>query len=76
MPPLVSLNVGQLRRDGLGENIKPQLQQRMDELAIQRTKETNGEPLQICEIYHGSVDNIPDDLSYNVSRDNRLLRHS
>lgn len=43
------VDLGQLRRDGLGGILKPQLQQRMDELAIQRTKETNGEPLKYVE---------------------------
>jgi len=47
------VDLGQLRREGIGGMLKPQLQQRMDEVAAQRTKEAKGEPLKMVSFSSG-----------------------
>lgn len=47
------VDLGQLRREGLGGMLTPMLQQRMDELAVQRTKEAAGEPIKFVEYTSG-----------------------
>ena len=56
------VDLGQLRRDGIGGMFTSQLQQRMEEAAFQRTKEANGEPIEYVEYSSGAgqmSDNIP-----------------
>lgn len=43
------VDLGQLRRDGIGGMFTPQLQSRMEEAALQRTKEAHGEPIRYVE---------------------------
>ncbi|WP_188938159.1 alpha/beta hydrolase [Puia dinghuensis] len=47
------VDLGQLRREGLGGMLTPQLQQQMDEVAVQRTKEAKGEPVKIVSFSSG-----------------------
>lgn len=47
------VDLGQLRREGLGGMLTPLLQQRMDDVAAQRAKEANGEPLKMVSFSTG-----------------------
>jgi fermentation-respiration switch protein FrsA (DUF1100 family)/alkylhydroperoxidase/carboxymuconolactone decarboxylase family protein YurZ len=40
------VDLGQLRRDGLNGVLKPRMQERLDEVGRQRTREANGEPVK------------------------------
>jgi fermentation-respiration switch protein FrsA (DUF1100 family) len=48
------VDLGQLRRDGLGGMLTPQLQKRMEEATLQRTKEAQGEPIAYVEYSSGA----------------------
>ncbi|MBK8193307.1 MAG: alpha/beta hydrolase [Lewinellaceae bacterium] len=47
------VDLGQLRREGLGGMLKDQLQQRMKDVAEQRTKEAAGEPVKMVSYSSG-----------------------
>lgn len=53
------VDLGQLRREGLGGVLKPQMQQRLDEVAKQRTREANGEPVRYVNYVFNSPEEIP-----------------
>jgi uncharacterized protein len=53
------VDLGQLRREGLGGVLKPQMQQRLDEVAKQRTKEAAGEPVKYVNYVYNSPEEIP-----------------
>lgn len=53
------VDLGQLRREGLGGVLKSQMQQRLDAVGKQRTKETNGEPVRYVNYVFNSPEEIP-----------------
>jgi uncharacterized protein len=53
------VDLGQLRREGLGGVLIPQMQQRLDEVGRQRTKEANGEPIRYVNYVFNSPEEIP-----------------
>jgi fermentation-respiration switch protein FrsA (DUF1100 family)/alkylhydroperoxidase/carboxymuconolactone decarboxylase family protein YurZ len=53
------VDLGQLRRDGIGGVLKPRMQQRLDEAAKQRTKEAKGEPVKYANYVANSQEEIP-----------------
>lgn len=57
------VDLGQLRREGLGGVLKPQMQQRLDEVAKQRTKEANGEPVRYVNYVFNSREEVPANAS-------------
>ncbi|SFO87383.1 hypothetical protein SAMN05428949_6831 [Chitinophaga sp. YR627] len=53
------VDLGQLRREGLAEVLKPQIQQRLDSVAKQRIREANGEPVKYVNYVFNSPAEIP-----------------
>jgi fermentation-respiration switch protein FrsA (DUF1100 family) len=53
------VDLGQLRREGLGGVLKSQMQQRLDEVAKQRTREAAGEPIKYVNYVFNSQEEIP-----------------
>ncbi len=53
-------DLGQLRRDGLSGTLKNKIQQRLDEVAIQRTKEAKGGELKYANYVPNSLEEIPE----------------
>jgi fermentation-respiration switch protein FrsA (DUF1100 family) len=53
------VDLGQLRREGLNGVLKSQMQQRLDEVGKQRTKEVNGEPIRYVNYVFNSREEIP-----------------
>ena len=53
------VDLGQLRREGLGGVLKPKMQQRLDEVGKQRTREANGEPIKYVNYVFNSPEEIP-----------------
>ncbi|SEW36986.1 hypothetical protein SAMN04488122_2456 [Chitinophaga arvensicola] len=53
------VDLGQLRREGLAGVLKPQMQQRLDAVAQQRTREANGEPIRYVNYVFNTPDEIP-----------------
>ncbi|SFD82401.1 hypothetical protein SAMN05518672_103371 [Chitinophaga sp. CF118] len=53
------VDLGQLRREGLAGVLKSQIQQRLDEVGKQRTKEANGEPVKYTNYVFNSPGEIP-----------------
>lgn len=54
------VDLGQLRREGLGGVLKEQMQQRLDAVAKQRTLESQGEPIKYVNYVANSLDEIPE----------------
>ncbi|WP_205945749.1 alpha/beta hydrolase [Pedobacter frigiditerrae] len=52
-------DLGQLRRDGLNGTMKAQVQQRLDDVAKQRTKEANGGEIRYMNYVPNSLQDIP-----------------
>jgi fermentation-respiration switch protein FrsA (DUF1100 family)/alkylhydroperoxidase/carboxymuconolactone decarboxylase family protein YurZ len=57
------VDLGQLRREGLGGVLKSRMQERLDEVGRQRTKEANGGPVK----YVNYVFNSPADIPANAT---------
>jgi fermentation-respiration switch protein FrsA (DUF1100 family) len=53
------VDLGQLRREGLGGVLKSQMQQRLDEVAKQRTREANGEAIRYVNYVFNSAGEVP-----------------
>lgn len=53
------VDLGQLRREGLAGVLKSQMQQRLEEVGRQRTKEANGEPVKYVNYVFNSREDIP-----------------
>lgn len=53
------VDLGALRRDGLNGMLKSQIQQRLDEVSEQRTKEAKGEPVKYAGYVASSPEAIP-----------------
>ena len=53
------VDLGQLRREGLAGVLKPQMQQRLDEVGKQRTREASGEPVKYVNYVFSSPEEIP-----------------
>ncbi|NML39181.1 alpha/beta fold hydrolase [Chitinophaga sp. G-6-1-13] len=53
------VDLGQLRREGLNGVLKPQMQQRLDEVGKQRTREANGEPVKYVNYVFNTREEIP-----------------
>lgn len=53
------VDLGALRRDGLNGMLKSQIQQRLDEVGEQRTKEAKGEPVKYAGYVASSPEAIP-----------------
>lgn len=53
------VDLGQLRREGLGGVLKSQMKQRLDAAGIQRTKEAKGEPVRYVNYVFNSPEEIP-----------------
>jgi fermentation-respiration switch protein FrsA (DUF1100 family) len=53
-------DLGQLRRDGLNGTLKNKIQQRLDEVATQRTKEAKGEEAKYANYVPNSLEEIPE----------------
>ncbi|MCW3465151.1 alpha/beta fold hydrolase [Chitinophaga nivalis] len=53
------VDLGQLRREGLKGMLKPQLQQRLDEVGKQRTREAQGAPIKYVNYVFNSREEIP-----------------
>ncbi len=53
------VDLGALRRDGLNGSLNSQIQQRLDEVGEQRTREAKGEPVKYVGYVAGSPETIP-----------------
>ncbi|MDF2187974.1 flavodoxin [Paraflavitalea sp. CAU 1676] len=53
------VDLGQLRREGLAGVLKPQMQQRLEEVGRQRTREANGEPIKYVNYVFNTREEIP-----------------
>lgn len=53
------VDLGQLRREGLAGVLKSQMQQRLEEVGKQRTKEANGEPVKYVNYVFNSREEVP-----------------
>ncbi|TWF40374.1 hypothetical protein FHW36_10456 [Chitinophaga polysaccharea] len=53
------VDLGQLRREGLNGVLKPQMQQRLDEVGKQRTREAHGEPVKYVNYVFSTREEIP-----------------
>jgi fermentation-respiration switch protein FrsA (DUF1100 family) len=71
------VDLGQLRRNGLGGVLKNKIQQRLDDVATQRTKEAKGGEVKYANYVPNSIDEIPENAptmyleGYNYYRTKR-----